>query len=72
MEYIGWMFTIMAIIGTAVNAKGNRSCFYIWIISNVGFVVINVSSGVYSQAALFAFNLAMCGVGLRCWKTQKA
>ena len=71
MEYIGWIFTMIAIVGTYVNAKGNRLCFYLWVISNIGFIVINLLSGSYSQAALFAFNLAMCGVGLKCWTKSK-
>ena len=70
MGNIGWLFTAMAIIGTVINARGNRSCFYVWIISNTGFVIINLLSGSYSQAVLFAFNLTMCGVGLKCWKPQ--
>lgn len=67
MEHVGWIFTVMAIAGTVINARGNRACFYIWIVSNTGFVVINVLSKGYAQAALFTFNLAMCWVGLRCW-----
>jgi nicotinamide riboside transporter PnuC len=70
MEYIGWLFTIIAIIGTYINAKGNRLCFYLWVVSNVGFIIINVATKAYPQAALFTFNLAMCVVGLRCWRTQ--
>lgn len=71
MEYIGWVFTLIAITGTYVNAKGNRLCFYLWVVSNVGFIIINLATKSYPQVALFAFNLSMCWVGLRSWKTQK-
>jgi len=70
MEHIGWIFTVLAMAGTFINARGNRACFYVWIISNTGFIGVSVITGAYPQAALFTFNLAMCGVGLKKWKKQ--
>ena len=68
MDNIGWMFTLVAVIGTYINAIGNKKCFYVWSVSNSGFLVISLISGAYPQAALFLVNLTMCIVGLRCWK----
>lgn len=70
MEYIAWLATIVAMIGVMLNAQGKVLCFYLWIGSNGFFVVANMLSDQYAQAALFAFNLAMAIYGIRCWKRK--
>jgi nicotinamide riboside transporter PnuC len=71
MEYIGWIATVIAMIGVVLNARHNIICFYLWIGSNSYYTVVNVLSGSYSQAALFAFNLVMAIYGIYCWKRKK-
>jgi nicotinamide riboside transporter PnuC len=71
MEYIGWIATLIAMIGVVLNARHNIICFYLWIGSNSYYTVVNVLSGSYSQAALFAFNLVMAVYGIYCWKRKE-
>jgi nicotinamide riboside transporter PnuC len=70
MEYLGYFAMVLAMVGTYVNAKGNRFCFAIWAISNSVFVVASVISCSWPQAGLFTFNLVMCAKGWRCWSTK--
>ena len=71
MEYIGWVATVIAMIGVVLNARGSIVCFYVWLLSNGYYTVVNVLSGSYSQAALFAFNLIMAVYGIYCWKRKE-
>jgi nicotinamide riboside transporter PnuC len=71
MEYIGWIATLIAMIGVVLNARHNIICFYLWIGSNSYYTVVNVLAGSYSQAALFAFNLVMAVYGIYCWKRKE-
>jgi len=72
MEYIGWIATVIAMVGVVLNARHNIICFYLWIGSNSYYTVVNVLSGSYSQAALFAFNLVLAVYGIHCWKKKEA
>ena len=67
MEYLGWIAMILAMIGTFTNAKGIRSCFYVWIVSNALFLALSINLASWSQAGLFGFNLFMCVYGLNKW-----
>jgi nicotinamide riboside transporter PnuC len=67
MNHLGYIAMVLAMVGTYVNAKGNRLCFVIWSVSNVVFCGLSVINKDWPQAGLFAFNLAMCVKGWRCW-----
>lgn len=63
VEMFIWFNTIIAIIGTFLNAKRVRFGFIIWMITNAVFVGYNIYLNSYPQAALFTvyFGLAMFG-----------
>jgi len=58
-----WFNTLIAIVGTYLNAKQVRFGFVIWMITNAVFVVYNISLHSYPQSALFTvyFGLAVFG-----------
>ena len=70
MEMIGWIATLIAMVGVVLNARGSIVCFYVWLLSNGYYTVVNVLSGSYSQAALFAFQLVMAIYGLYYWNKK--
>lgn len=63
-KYLGWGFTIIALIGTFLNAQMNVLGFFAWIISNIGFMILNLIDRSYPQATLFFINtlFSMCGI----------
>lgn len=67
MEYIGYIGMLLAMIGTFINAKGNRNCFYLWMVSNAVFVVLSYLAAQWPQVGLFTYNFATCFIGLRKW-----
>lgn len=71
MEYIGWLGMVLAMVGTFINARGNRVCFYLWGVSNLIFLAVSVNSGAWPQVGLFSFNLSMCVYGLYKWPRKE-
>ena len=63
VEMFIWCNTIVAIVGTYLNAKQKRAGFIIWMITNAIFVVFNISIKSYPVATLFGvyFFLALFG-----------
>lgn len=63
LEKLIWCNTIVAIVGTYLNAKQKRFGFVIWMITNAVFVGYNVFMKSYAQATLFFvyFGLALFG-----------
>ncbi len=35
-DLIPWIFTMLSIIGAVLNARGKKSGFIVWIVSNLG------------------------------------
>lgn len=58
-----WCNTIVAIMGTILNARQVRFGFVIWMITNAIFVIFNFYMQIYQMAALFLvyFGLALYG-----------
>ena len=64
MEAIGWIMTGFSILGTVLNIYHNKTCFYIWALTNISWIIIDFRAGIYSQAALMTvyFFLAIWGI----------
>ena len=71
MEYVGWVFTTIALVGTFLNAQMNVLGFFAWIISNIGFMILNIMNHVYSQAALFFVNTLFSIWGIYTWRQKQ-
>ena len=68
IESMSWIFVIIAIYGTYLNAHMRRQGFYYWLVSNTAFCVINLGEGHLAQAFLFAVYLILAIIGLQNWK----
>jgi nicotinamide riboside transporter PnuC len=62
-----WGLTAASVIGAGLNAIGRRAGFTIWIFSNIGWVAVNASRGLWPQAALFTAYLGFSVVGFFMW-----
>lgn len=73
LEIFLWCNTILAIIGTFLNAKRVRFGFIIWMVTNTVFVVNNLIIKSYPQAALFGVYFVLAVFGWISWgKEAKA
>lgn len=70
MQLVGWVCMCASLFGAWLNAQQDRRGFYVWICTNLVWVVVDVSAGVYSQAALMMVYCGICVYGLVCWKRR--
>jgi len=64
---IPWIFTLLSIIGAVLNARGKKSGFVVWIISNIGWVSWNIYIKEYAQCLLFLVYTGTSSYGLYKW-----
>ena len=49
---LGWITTILCLIGSVLNAKKIILCFYFWTAGNILWLYMDICNGYYSRAAL--------------------
>lgn len=71
---INWALSIISLIATWANAKQRIWCFYLWIFTNIGYVIHDiVLYQDYARALLTTVQLWFCFVGIKEWsKIEKA
>ena len=62
-----WIITIIALIGTVLNAHQKRSGFLFWIVSNAGLSGYNFGIDEYAQSLLFFVYLILAIYGFINW-----
>lgn len=67
MEIITYVITLITLIGTVGNSFQKTWCFYIWIPTNLFWVVYNIIIGQYAQAILYTVNTITSIIGLIKW-----
>lgn len=68
-----WINTLVAIVGTFLNARQIRSGFIVWMITNGVFVGYDLYIHSYQQAALFGVYFVLAVYGWITWgKKAKA
>ncbi|OGN59749.1 MAG: hypothetical protein A3F40_03980 [Chlamydiae bacterium RIFCSPHIGHO2_12_FULL_27_8] len=71
IEYLLWLNTIFAIVGTVLNAKQVRFGFVIWMVTNLVFLVNNIYIKSYPQSGLFFVYFVLAVYGWVSWGKQK-
>ena len=64
---LAWLFSILAVIGSILNVQKIRSCFIIWTICNVFWVIYDLISKQYARLILDCVNLATSTWGIFAW-----
>lgn len=64
---IGWLITALSIIGAVLNAQKKLSGFYVWLVSNAGWVAYDLYIKNYPQAALFMVYFGISIYGIIIW-----
>lgn len=63
-----WTATIVALIGTILNCKQIRACFYLWCVTNVMWLIWDACCGLWSRCVLDAVQLVLAVYGIYEWK----
>ena len=66
-----WILTAVSLIGTVLNVKKIKYCFYIWTVSNILWLAYDIYTGLYSRAVLDAVHLAFAIWGIIVWNKKK-
>ena len=71
LAVITWLLAILSLYGVVLNIQKRPSCFYIWSVTNAGWVFIDALAGVYAQAALFTIYLGLSLYGAWDWNRDR-
>ena len=70
-DWIGWIGTVMIIFGYYFNAKKIKTCFIIWGLGNVAFLIYAYLIDAPPQIAISAFVIGMNVFGYRQWSKDE-
>ena len=62
-----WIATAVALIGTILNCKKIKWCFYLWTATNIMWLVWDIKNGTISRAVLDLVQLALAIYGIFEW-----
>ena len=65
-----WAVTALSIVGTILNIYKNRWGFFIWMITNLAWAVIDFKVGLVEQTVLFLFFFLTSLWGFMFWSKQ--
>ncbi len=67
MTALTWITAIAALIGVWLNIRKHVACFWIWSATNAAWVYVDLSHGIFAQAALQAAYVALAVYGIFQW-----
>jgi len=59
---------VLGIAGVVLNNHRRHECFYFWLVSNAGWMIIDYQAGIYVQAWLMGTYLVLAAHGLWNWR----
>lgn len=68
IDWFSWVLSAISIIGTVLNVKKKRICFWIWLFTNATWVVVDFIFGLYAQSVLFMVYTGLAIYGIIEWK----
>jgi len=71
-EIFTWSLTAITIFGTFLNARQNVYGFLIWGLCNICWLGVDLSRGIYAQAALYVVFIGFNVYGWLQWKKKEA
>ena len=71
IETVTWIVSVVALIGTILNAQRNRFGFYAWLFTNAFWTVYDFKIGAYAQSVLFFAYFLLAIKGLITWKKKE-
>ena len=71
IDLIGWLGTTMILIGYYLYAKKYKTCFYVWGIGNIAFLIYSYLINATPQIAVSFFVLGMNIYGYKQWSKSE-
>ena len=70
-ETFKWLAAAVSIVGVELNIRHRRECFYVWVVTNAAWCIVDGWHGIYSQAVLHAVYFALAVRGILLWKKPR-
>ena len=67
---IGWVLSGLTILGAILNIRKNKWGFIAWIVSNVGWVYLNLTIGLYEQIPVWVVLTVLSIIGFTQWSKE--
>ena len=64
---MGWILAVLSVAGYLFVAKKNVVGLWLWLVANIGWVVINLSIKQYAQVSTYGFFVIITGYGIWEW-----
>ncbi len=64
---ISFFLAFASIMGAILNVKQRKSGFLVWIIANIGWIIIDFHAKIYGQVIFFIFLTILSIWGLYSW-----
>lgn len=71
LEVISYIVTVLTLVGTVANAFQKSWCFYLWIVTNLFWIIYNITIQQYQQAIIYIVNTIICVIGIVNWHKNK-
>lgn len=62
-----WLLACAGVLGATMNAGQIRESFLVWIVANIGWIIVNVRRREWPEAALFSVYLVTAIAGWFGW-----
>jgi nicotinamide riboside transporter PnuC len=66
-----WVVTGLSILGTVLNIKKVKWCFWVWLFTNLSWCIYDVIIKNYAQSVLFAVYTGLAIYGIVEWSKRK-
>ena len=67
---IEWILSLIAILGSIMNVKKMKSGFIVWIVADIGWIIVCLENEAYSQIPMWAFYTCLCVWGFIVWRKE--
>jgi nicotinamide riboside transporter PnuC len=68
VQILAWVTTILCLAGAVLNVKKNRTCFVVWFVGNVLWLIWDIANGFASRVVLDVVQGGMALWGIYEWK----
>lgn len=67
---ITWLLTLISLIGMIFSVRQKVLCFYIWLVADTLWFILDYTCGVYGRAVLDFVQIALAFWGIVEWKKE--
>jgi hypothetical protein len=66
-----WLLSALSIVGALLNALGKVFGFYLWIVADIGWIIVEIYLQQWAQVPMWAVYTVISIIGIIMWKRKK-